>query len=731
MNHRRAVTAAASAVTAATLLLSGTAVPAAVAQDSQKPEPVASLPATPTPGFRVTPYLQRPGATTMTINWISELATPGTLTINGKQYQSKSTYLAELEYTDAELKQTINGLEKGSWLKSNANYKHQVLLEDLTPATRYSYSVEQDGVTYNGTFRTAPQSEGAAGTWDPIRIVAFADSETEPAGRTDKSGAREWDAPAAYAPGSAERPGDGSVWFEKFGFNKRAGKNEPRYPLTQDRAFKENLAVVKEAKPDLVIMPGDLTQGSGYQPAWDEFWGYFAGEHGDLAGHVPLLPALGNWETYSAISGGYRTDGVAHGVHKGRRAYQAYIDSFGSDTPEHEDSYYRVDHGPVTVITLDSTNGQPDETYSEQAKKAIPGTDRDLAALGELGTDTNTEYTLEEARRAGNTDQPDFNPGSEQWIWAEKQLADARDKGQIIIVQFHHSAYSSGVHGTTTTSATPDKQPGTPMRVYSPLFEKYGVAAVMSGHDEMFERSWVDDDADGVGFHSFDVGVAADGLRGEYMVSRPDGTRVPARFNTYNEWMAQRDSAENWALIDGNPVLIDGGKHYGHLQVDFERLTCTNGAVAVVKTTPVYLFPVMDSQYNITSVERRVYDDVQTIYIGKDGKPLPRVTAMDSAPECTAVALSSPAAPNGAGNELGKGAGAESSSTKPSGAAPSVAVPAEKPAAPIVMADESPSRFARFVVKFALTISNWLGNSGIFSFFSNLLAIFSWGWGRG
>jgi hypothetical protein len=36
------------------------------------------------------------------------------------------------------------------------------------------------------------------------------------------------------------------------------------------------------------------------------------------------------------------------------------------------------------------------------------------------------------------------------------------------------------------------------MRAYHALFERYGVVAVLSGHSEMFERSFVDEDGDGV-----------------------------------------------------------------------------------------------------------------------------------------------------------------------------------------------------------------------------------------
>lgn len=599
-------------------------------------------PSAPKPGFRVYPYLQKPAADQMSLNFFSELGSPATVTLsqNGAVIKQE-TVIGELQphlgYTEAEANEEIKGLEKGSWLRSNNNFKYSVTFKDLKPGTTYTYSVVLDGIEAKNSFTTAPSRDN----WDKIRVIAFSDTETEPAGRPKVSGAREWERTRTFAEGSLERPGEGSAWFEKFGSDKRNGILEPRYPLTQDEAMKYNMAEIEKQRPDLFMVTGDLAQGSGYQPGWDEYFSYVAGEHGTLAGSVPMLTAIGNWETFAPKNGGYKNDGVAWGAAKGRKAYQTYIDTFGSDTPEHQDSYYRVDHGPVTVITLDSTNGEPDENYDTEKAKAIPGNDKELIAAGGLGTDTNTQYTKEQIVAGGATDQPSFNPGSAQWIWAEKQLADAREKGQIIIVQFHHTPYSSGVHGTATASITPDDQPGTPLRVYTPMFEKYGVTAVISGHDEMFERSWVDENSDGTGFHNFDVGVAADGLRGDYMVKKGE-TYEPADFNTYREWMAQSDSPELW-VDDANGVrqLKDGGKHYGHLQMDFEQVKCANPDVAAkLTTTPVYLFPVLDSNYELVRVERRVYNDVQEIYLDAKGKPLPR----GKVTECTPSQTTTPSA---------------------------------------------------------------------------------------
>lgn len=608
----------------------------------------------PQPGFRITPYLQKPASDQMTLNFFGELGTDATVVLreSGEEIE-RATVKGELQdnlrYTEGERNQKITGLAQGSWLHSNNNYKYSVTFTDLKPGTTYEYTATLDGRTKKNTFTTAPSRDA----WGNIRIIAMSDTETEPAGRPKVSGAREWESNRTLAEGSLERPGKDSAWFKKFGSNSRLGKQEPRYPLTQDEAMQFNVREIQEQKPDLLMLPGDLGQGGGYQPGWDEYFSYFAGKHSDLAGSVPMLTALGNWETFGALNGGYADgEGVAWGAAKGRNAYMTYFDTFGSSNPDHQDSYYRVDHGPVTIITLDSTNGLPDENAGDEKKKAIPGKDIEFRAeKGDWGTDTNTSYSSDSMHKAGGTSQPDFSEGSEQWAWAEAQLADARSKGQYILVQFHHTPYSSGVHGTATASATPDEQPGTPMRVYTPMFEKYGVAAVISGHDEMFERSFIDDDADGIGFHNFDVGIASDGLRGDYQTKKGDGTYEPVDFNTYREWMAQADEPEMW-VDDENGVrqLKDGGKHYGHLQMDLEPLKCSNNIAAKLTTSPVYLFPVLDSNYDLVRVERRVYNDVQEILLTKHGTPAKRDAACEpitEQPEGSSNGSSASSAPGG------------------------------------------------------------------------------------
>src|SRR5205807_2181046 len=64
-----------------------------------------------------------------------------------------------------------------------------------------------------------------------------------------------------------------------------------------------------------------------------------------------------------------------------------------------------------------------------------------------------------------------------QLQWLEQQLKSARDEWKICY--FHHPLYSSGgTHGSETD-----------LRVLlEPLFVKYGVNVVFSGHDHIYER---------------------------------------------------------------------------------------------------------------------------------------------------------------------------------------------------------------------------------------------------
>jgi hypothetical protein len=130
------------------------------------------------------------------------------------------------------------------------------------------------------------------------------------------------------------------------------------------------------------------------------------------------------------------------------------------------------------------------------------------------------------------------------------------------------------------------------------------VDAVIAGHDEIWERSEVEGQevtASGASrshrLQVYDVGVAGDGLRGPQ----------PGLTNPYQQFLVHRDVPEVWR--DG--VLVGGGKHYGHLEVDV--LPAEDGGwQAALK--PVYVFPLFaDAGATYLGHERRVYDDIVTL----------------------------------------------------------------------------------------------------------------------
>ncbi len=517
-----------------------------LAQDVRAFTPPAADPAL--AAFRILPYLQEPSTTGMRINWFTTVDEAGTLSVApeggaGNVQDLTSTPIAMPEALYSALEESERS--QFSDMFANANFKHSVLLEGLQPGTKYSYTVRQGSSTFESTFRTAPSPDGV----DRLRIIAFADSETDPEGRVTY---RSWE-PAFQHPDSTGRPAEVT-----------------KYLVTETEGFIENLKVIESRQPDLVMLAGDIVQGGGYQRAWDEFFFHTAGKFGTLMAHTPLLLAMGNWETFGARNGEYAPEAI----HASRRKSLAHIDGASNNNPKYDNAYYRTDYGPVTILTLDSTNGLPDDT----------------------DFDTNTNIDM--ATYPGD-DQPDLNPGSDQWNWTMEQLKDARAKGQVIFVQFHHVPYSSGGHILPVSMENSSGQAGVPMRAYTPSFQEYGVAAVLCGHNETFERSLVGD----VLF--YDAGVAGDGIGG------PEDVRDPRCANPWQQWISHKDDPELWK----DHQLVQGGRHYGHVEIDLVR----EDAGWDITLTAVHNFPVNDEAGKVTGFERREYSDVVRLHVDKDG----------------------------------------------------------------------------------------------------------------
>jgi hypothetical protein len=123
------------------------------------------------------------------------------------------------------------------------------------------------------------------------------------------------------------------------------------------------------------------------------------------------------------------------------------------------------------------------------------------------------------------------------------------------------------------------------------------------------------------GIHSYDIGIGGDSLLGPQ-----EGV-----INERQIFVAHDHAPEHW---DGN-VLVQGGKHYGHIEIDVRRqdetdtdTTAASGDTAggfSVTITPVHVFPVLDPDTpgTIVTWERREYDDTLTFTTGPSRSPSP------------------------------------------------------------------------------------------------------------
>ena len=424
------------------------------------------------------------------------------------------------------------------------------MLQARKPATRYEYSVVQGIDTFRSAFRTAPAKN------TPIRFIAYADCETEP-----------------------ESTGKCVSWDDPM-------KDTVRYYLIdQTIGYRNNLEVIKSHEPNLIFICGDLVESGGEQRDWDEFLRHNAKQNGEqsVAGEIPIMAAVGNHDYYEGPKmDQYNQPGSERAV----KRFLTYFESPANHSPniEQEGRYYCMKYGPATFIVLDLCNNDTNKS----------------------GDDTNFYLLGESDSLGGNA--PDFSPGSRQYTWLEERLAEARQKSLFTFVLFHHIPYSSGPHSFPPgeTDSTND-QSGQPTRQLTPLFMQYGVDAVICGHDELWERSvisGIESRPDGRevshDIHFYDVGIGGDGLRG------PSEGWV----NPFQQFMVHKDVPEVWE----NGVIRDGGKHYGHLEVDIMPGD-TNTWKAILK--PVYIFPLFDENDSAyTRYERRVYND--TIMITSD-----------------------------------------------------------------------------------------------------------------
>lgn len=533
--------------------------------------------------FRVTPYVQRPATNAMSVLWLTETDAPASIrwwpTAGGTAHQATTTpeFCEELEYSAKD--RSDYNTRKKSWSGDQAGpllslpWQHRVRIEDLAPGTRYTYVVElAGGVAYTNVFRTAP------GRDTPVRFIAYSDCETEPesTGKCD------------------------GYWT-----NPVTGQSATYY-VDQTVGFASNIVRMVERDPDFFLISGDLAQYGSEQRDWDEFWRHQAGVYNDPAGSIPIIAAPGNHDVINSDNGESGLDGGTVGMARWSRYFE--FNPNGVVFPpvtwhgqqyvyDRSELFHRLDYGRVTVICMDSNNGDDSDPEKDSCLKFFAA-----------GNETCQPAI-----------SPDFNPGSPQFNWITNQLADAHAKGQFIFVACHHMPYSVGYHCRTNGvaySGYVEPYSARALRVLTPYMLKYGVTAWIAGHDEIMEHSRVygrDVAASGVPgiapdaeLNLYDVGNSGDGLRGGGD-GTPGNPYLCGEANPYEVFRAEVDAPP---VLDADNVLVDGSRHYGHLEVN---VTTNAQGQWQCTLTPVYIFVSKAKNGVCGKFERRVFNDVITI----------------------------------------------------------------------------------------------------------------------
>jgi alkaline phosphatase D len=220
------------------------------------------------------------------------------------------------------------------------------------------------------------------------------------------------------------------------------------------------------------------------------------------------MPALGNHETEFGVDthagatggapGGIAAQGAAGNYWNGPYGYGHYLSRFllpdnglvNWDGNRLRGNFYSFQVGTVKFISLDADDviyQDGASAYLNSAPNAAPETTSSGAAIPNGTVTYNHGYTGDLALRAkDNSLIPDYSGGTPnlQTLWLEATLAEARfdESVDMIVVFMHQCAMSTSVHGNGSDLGI--------RQAWLPLFDKYEVDLVLSGHEHDYERSY-------------------------------------------------------------------------------------------------------------------------------------------------------------------------------------------------------------------------------------------------
>ena len=415
-------------------------------------------------------------------------------------------------------------------LNGQTTYFYHVQLSDLWPATRYYYKISDGAATPStagASFVTAPAGRAK------YRFSSFGDLAT-PSWDLNTSGNiwhescdNSW-----YAVTAIEDPGD--------------GKGAPLFHLLNGDLCYANL--------DVDNAPG--------------VWRDFGNNIGRSAASRPWMPALGNHEVEFGTGtrsghpgdapGGTGAQGAAGNYWNGPYGYGHYLSRFllpdngvvNWDGNRLRGNFYTFQVGTVRFISLDAD----DVIYQDGAANYVigtPNTAPEKTTTGAQipnGTTAYTRFYTGDLKPDGkdNSLVPDYGSGQPnlQTIWLEKTLAEARHDRSVdmIVVFMHQCAMSTSVAGNGSDLGI--------RQAWLPLFDKYEVDLVLSGHEHDYERTYPVR-----GYDAGDLGTVVAPNPGQAKGAKVD-TRRPSVVTTEP---SNHAGTPAWNTAEGTGYLVLGG----------------------------------------------------------------------------------------------------------------------------------------------------------------------------
>ncbi|MCM3883273.1 metallophosphoesterase family protein [Frankia sp. R82] len=334
-------------------------------------------------------------------------------------------------YVDAEERTYVDGLNGQRTIVYHAH------LRGLRPGTAYTYQVD-----------TADR--GPAATATPTSGGPTASPTGGPAGN------------AGIGTFTTARQGRFPFRFTSYGDLA----TDRAWTISSPNAFHAVNAVERFA-PLFHLLNGDLCYANltfAQQPA---VWRDFGVNVARSAANRPWMPALGNHE-------------IEFG--NGPHGYEAYLTRFSlpsNGIPGLVGTFYSYRVGSALFVSLDADDVIYQDGGAFAATDIIPA--NGTATIPGGTSRYNRQYTGTLAAGANGTLAPG---GNRQTRWLEHTLATARADHTIdwIIVQMHQCPVSSSATGNGSDLGI--------RQAWLPLFDRYQVDLVVTGHDHDYERTF-------------------------------------------------------------------------------------------------------------------------------------------------------------------------------------------------------------------------------------------------